>query len=629
LLYASVLFPASAFGQAVTEDWLKSEYTVLLAGYFTWPEEEKIDTFTIGVLSSESVYTQLSLKSEMQEFKQKPFRVIYFNRPGELQPVNILFAGEKRNKSIRKVYNRLAEKPVLLVTDSCMEYEFTMLNLMGMNLAGTKPFRINKNNIDKAGLSVSSKILLVGGSEEDLRDIYHELELEGNKMRTELDTLSRELEGKQRELAESERELAKRSNEIDLLVREIETQTDQLTTLSDSIDLKQMDLVAKIRLLANQEQKIKLRENEINTLNAEISGKEMEIDERSRIIQKQMDDIVLQTAMMKEQQKILDSQKIQIERQKMVLWFFGILSVLILGLGFVIFLAYRIKIRANRILREKNHIIEDQKRNILKQNENITASIYYALTIQQAILPEEDKLKRLFDCFIIYMPKDIVSGDFYWFSRRGRKKTGERSFCFAVVDCTGHGVPGGFLSMIGSRTLDSIVNEQKIEQTDEILELMDKRIRQALNQQKSDNEDGMDVCLCRLTYPGDEVKDDTVYLSFSGARRSLYLIRQGQDAEIIRGVRRTIGGKYFNPTPFLKNELALKKGDRIYLTSDGLTDQHSPQREKFGTGRFINFLNTSSSLGMKEQQSGLEEEIYRFMNPEIQRDDITIMGIKL
>ena len=616
-------------GQAVTVDWLKSEYTVLLAGYFRWPAEAEIDTFRIGVLASESVYTQLSLKSEIQQLKDKPFRVVYFNRPGDLRPVDVLYVGQRRNKSVRKIYNRLTGKPVLLVTDSCMDYASTMVNLLGMNLAGSKPFQINKNNIDKAGLEVSSKILLVGGSEDDLRDIYHELELEGDRMHEELDSLSTQLESKQRELVESEAELARSSREVDALVREIEVQTGQLTLLSDSIDLKQLNLTEKIRLLASQEEKVRGREKEINALNEQIAGKEKEIEARSRTIEEQVDEIEIQSARMKEQQRILDNQKIQIERQKMVLWFFLILSVLILGLGFVSFRAYRIKIRANRILREKNRVIEDQKTSIQKQNEKITDSIFYALTIQQAILPGPDELKKLFDSFVLYLPKDIVSGDFYWFSMRGRSKSGGRSYYVAVVDCTGHGVPGGFLSMIGARTLDSIVNEQKTEQTDEILELMDKRIRQALNQQKSDNDDGMDVCLCRLSYPAEDSQNGEVYMSFSGARRSLFMIRNGHEAEILTGDRRTVGGKFFNPTPFSKSEVVLSRGDQIYLSSDGLMDQHSPSREKFGTKRFIKFLNDHRRIGMVEQQEQLEEEIYRFMHPEIQRDDITIMGIKL
>ncbi len=651
VLLVALFSTAAVTAQMITEEWLKSEYTILLAGYISWPEEEKIDTFHVGVLDSEAIYTQMSLKSELQTLKEKPFRVTYFKSLKDLQPVNILYVDEKKNNSLKKIFNRFGEQAVLIVTDSARNDDFTMLNLLGMSLGGDKPFQLNKTNTDNAGLTVSPKILFVGGNENDLRDIYRELENEGNKMRADLDILNRELEQKQKELAESERKLEVRVEEINRLVYEIELQTRELTTLSDSINLKQMNLVDKIRLLGYQEDRIKGREAEISALNSVIAEKEQEIAERSQVIGKQLDDIVLQTAMMKEQQQILDSQKIQIKRQLMVLWFFLILSVLILGLGFMSFRAYQIKKRANRILQEKNRIIQEQKSNILnqkeeiqaqrdklqevnirieRQNENITAGIYYALTIQQAMLPDLDEMGSLFDGFIIYMPKDIVSGDFYWFTQTGRKKTGERVFYFAVVDCTGHGVPGGFLSMIGSRMLYAIVKEHKIDQTHEILELMDQRIRQALNQHKTDNDDGMDICLCKITLQGSDENDpDDVYLSFSGARRPLFLMRQGKELEVIRGDRRTIGGKHFNPNPFSKNELALKKGDRIYLTSDGLMDQNSPEREKFGTRRFIAFLNGHASLSMEAQKTKMEEEMIGFMKFEKQRDDITIMGIKL
>ncbi|MFC2116043.1 YfiR/HmsC family protein [Bacteroidota bacterium] len=650
ILLAVLFFTAGLSSQTVSEDWLKSEYTILLAGYINWPDEHQIDTFKIGVLASEDIFTQISLKSQLQTLKEKPFRVSYYDGLRDLRSVDILYVDEKKNKSLKKIFNNYQGQAVLIVTDSAKTPEFTMLNILGMSLGGDKPFQLNKANIDKAGLSVSPKILLVGGSEDDLRHIYRDLAVERAKLNANLDGLNIELAQKQEELTNSERKLDERVEEINRLVSEIGQQTLELTKLSDSVQLKQMDLVEKIRLLETQEDRIKDREEEINVLNNDIAQKENEIAERSQVIEKQLNDIALQTVMMKEQQKVLDNQKIQIERQKMVLYFFLILSVLIFGLGFVSYRAFQIKKRANRILREKNRVIQKQKSDIMnqteeilsqrdalqevnikieKQNKNITDSIYYALTIQQAMLPDLSEIEKLFESYVIYMPKDIVSGDFYWFSQRVKKRSGERYCYFAVVDCTGHGVPGGFLSMIGSRMLNAIVNEHKVDNTDQILESMDKRIRQALNQQKTDNDDGMDVCLCKITqHPGIE-DDSNVYLSFSGAHRSLFLVRQGKELEVIRGDRRTIGGKYFNPNPFTKSELALQKGDRIYLTSDGLMDQHSFEREKFGTKRFINFLNENASLSMEEQKLKLEEAIVGFMKIEKQRDDITIMGIKL
>jgi serine phosphatase RsbU (regulator of sigma subunit) len=340
-----------------------------------------------------------------------------------------------------------------------------------------------------------------------------------------------------------------------------------------------------------------------------------------------------------------------IEQQKLLLIFFLILSLLILTMLFMIYRAYRVKKRANRIFREKSSIIQDQNRaisnqkeeieaqrdqlqevnrKIEKQNENIRASISYGLTIQQAILPDLKEIERLFESFVIFYPKDIVSGDFYWFSNLGRNRAGDETIFIAAIDCTGHGVPGAFLSMIGSRMLSAIVNESKVRETDTILELMDQRLKHALNQPRSENDDGMDICLCKIIRKDlRKHKDRPVYLSFSGAKRSLFLKRNGMEIEIIKGDRRTTGGGHFNPNPFSKHELLLQKDDRIYLTTDGLMDQHSPRREKYRSKRFVEFLNRYGNLPMKEQQAKLEEEMLAYRSSEYQTDDITVMGLKL
>ena len=236
----------------------------------------------------------------------------------------------------------------------------------------------------------------------------------------------------------------------------------------------------------------------------------------------------------------------------------------------------------------------------------------------------------MFESFVLFYPKDIVSGDFYWFSNLGRNRTGDETMFIAAIDCTGHGVPGAFLSMIGSRMLSAIVNESKVRETDTILELMDKRLRHALNQPKSENDDGMDICLCKIIRKdAQKQKGQPVYLSYSGAKRSLFLKREGRDVEIIKGDRRTTGGGHFNPIPFSKHELSLQKGDRIYLTTDGLMDQHSPSRIRFRAKRFVEFLNRYGYLPMNEQQTRLEEELHAYRSTENQTDDITVMGLKL
>ena len=158
--------------------------------------------------------------------------------------------------------------------------------------------------------------------------------------------------------------------------------------------------------------------------------------------------------------------------------------------------------------------------------------------------------------------------------------------------------------------LSAIVNESKVRETDTILELMDKRLRHALNQPRSENDDGMDICLCKIIRKDErKQKDPPIYLSFSGAKRSLFLKRGDNEVEIIKGDRRTTGGGHFNPNPFM--------------------DQHSPSRIRVRAKRFVEFLNRYGYLPMNEQQTRLEEELHAYRSTENQTDDITVIGLKL
>jgi serine phosphatase RsbU (regulator of sigma subunit) len=650
LFLPALFLTFTSYSQKVPEAWLKSEFILLLTTYVTWPEETELDTFRIGILGADKVYSMLGMKADLQTLKNKPVSVEHFRRIRDVHPVQVLFLGDDRQAALKRVFKRFKDEPVLIITDSATNYDYTMLNLLSKGMAG-KPFEVNKANIENAGLSLSYEILYFGGREDDLRLVVRESERLREELVSNLDSLQHELSIRQEELAETSLSLEQRTAEINNLNKAIDQQTEQLSNLSEDVNLKQMDLEDKIRLLGSQEKRIQQKEKEIIDLNQRISEKEKEISEQMKILDEGTRTREAQQAMIEEQEARIKIQSDQIEQQKLLLGFFVILSLLILTMIFFIYRAYRVKKRANRILREKNRIIQEQNkaisqqkeeieaqrdqlrnvnREIERQNENITASIYYGLTIQQAILPDPKEIERIFESFVLFYPKDIVSGDFYWFSNLGQDRSGDETIFIAAIDCTGHGVPGAFLSMIGSRMLSAIVNESKVRETDTILELVDQRLRQALNQPKSENVDGMDICLCKIIRKATQKeKDQHIYLSFSGAKRSLFLKRKGKEVEIIKGNRRTTGGGHFNPNPFSKHELSLQTGDRIYLTTDGLMDQHSPSRIRFRSIRFIQFLNQHGNLPMKEQQTRLEAELHDYRSTENQTDDITVIGLKL
>lgn len=260
------------------------------------------------------------------------------------------------------------------------------------------------------------------------------------------------------------------------------------------------------------------------------------------------------------------------------------------------------------------------------KNQHINSSIRYAQNIQKAILPIKKAIDQHFESFIIFRPKDVVSGDFYWYSHLPAVENLTAKTFIAVVDCTGHGVPGAFMSLIGNRLLNEIVNERKVTNPRKILELLNKGVIAALKQDQTDNNDGLDICLCCF----EKNEEAKTMITFSGAKRPLIYYSQ-QQIQLLRGDRKSIGGikSKRNKTEFTNQELILQKGDIAYLTSDGLIDQNAKNRKRFGTLRFIKLLKNNAKLSLEDQKHEIENALDFYQNKEEQRDDITVIGLKI
>jgi serine phosphatase RsbU (regulator of sigma subunit) len=273
--------------------------------------------------------------------------------------------------------------------------------------------------------------------------------------------------------------------------------------------------------------------------------------------------------------------------------------------------------RINQINAQKEQM-QELNTVISSKNKKIIDSIRYAKTIQEAILPAPLQMAEAFnDYFILYKPKDIVSGDFYWFYHDKN-----RTF-IAAVDCTGHGVSGGFMSMIGNALLNEIISKQKIVEPAKILEKLNQQIKIALKQDEKGNDDGMDICLCLI----EQQDERSSKLTFSGAKRPLYYIRQeNNNIETLKGDVKSVGGKQYKHRSFTEQELVLNKGDMIYLTSDGLADQNDVNKRKFGSTRLKEMLNQNAYLSMDEQKNLLDKALEKHQEGTEQRDDITLIG---
>jgi serine phosphatase RsbU (regulator of sigma subunit)/uncharacterized protein HemY len=255
---------------------------------------------------------------------------------------------------------------------------------------------------------------------------------------------------------------------------------------------------------------------------------------------------------------------------------------------------------------------------IEKKNREILDSIHYALLIQQAVLPvKKDIYKALKDVFILYKPKDIVSGDFYFFHKN------EKYIFIASADCTGHGVPGAFMSMSGSEKLKEAVLQST--DTSEILKTLNKGIKTSLKQSDSyeSTRDGMDIALCSI---------DTVncIVKYAGANRPLWIIRKGQGVvDEIKATKKAIGGFTEDSQHFETHEIKLQKGDTFYISTDGYADTFSVQDKKLTTKKFKELLLSIQDKSMQDQELHLENFIENWKGGAEQIDDILVIGVQL
>lgn len=262
--------------------------------------------------------------------------------------------------------------------------------------------------------------------------------------------------------------------------------------------------------------------------------------------------------------------------------------------------------------------IQEQANIIQAKNQSITESINYAKRIQQAALPRFHEIQGAFaESFVFYKPRDIVSGDFYWFAEKNGKAV------ITAVDCTGHGVPGAFMSLIGNDLLHSIVEIQGITNPDEILSLLHLGIQKALRQDESNNRDGMDLAIC-------VVDTENKTMDFAGARNPLIYIKNGE-LTLLRGDKKTVGGLQKELTlAFTKKTISIEEPAMYYIFSDGYQDQFGGEhRQKFMAKRFRNLLLEIHEKDLEEQQEILEERLNEWMKGTRQIDDILVIGFKI
>lgn len=276
--------------------------------------------------------------------------------------------------------------------------------------------------------------------------------------------------------------------------------------------------------------------------------------------------------------------------------------------------------KANQVMRqqadEREHMTEVLRTNFLHMTESIIAAKH----IQQLMLPSRSVIQESFEqSFVYWRPKDIVSGDFYWHYQKGN------ACWIAAVDCTGHGVPGAFMSMNGSNFLSQVVIDKQTSSTADIMNGIDDLVIREMKQHETDTNvsTGMDMSMCHFDF-------DTMEMRFSGAFHNLYFIRDGE-LTIFKGERQAIGGTFkVDNKRFTEHIIPLQKGDRIYMTTDGYYDQFGGERDKkFTKKRFTQMLTEFQDMALIDQEMELKTKFQDWKGRTEQVDDILVIGLEV
>ncbi len=306
----------------------------------------------------------------------------------------------------------------------------------------------------------------------------------------------------------------------------------------------------------------------------------------------------------------LDKKNAQSQKNFVLLLLLGVIAVLF-TLAFAFFKnkkLYAIIHRQKELVDEKNQVISDALK-------DIDASLTYSHFIQNALLPSPDELNVFRDSFILYRPKEKVSGDFYWMYRD------EEQLYFCVADCTGHGVPGALVSVVGINALNSVVKELKITEPGKILDKVSELVRGSLSSSQRNVKDGMDLAFCKL-----DMRTKT--LSFAGANNPLYIVN-ANGVQILKPNKQPIG-EHASNEPFEESTLILSEGDAIYLFTDGYADQFGgPNQKKFMYKQMRDLLENIYLQDMEQQQQILESTFENWKGSSDQVDDVCIWGVRI
>jgi serine phosphatase RsbU (regulator of sigma subunit) len=596
---------------------IRALYILDISKYVEWDDniQSKAD-FIIGILGTDTdFYWELFNMAKTRQFIQnKPIKILLFRDINSIEKSQVLYANIREGFKIKQVLDKTKGNNTLVISEG-YEFQESMLNFI---VVGGQPrFEVNEQRLNEEKLKVSQLFLAQAvKTREDWEELYKVTDV----ALTEEKVVTRQ----QKVVIDSQRLQIARQEQM------IMEQEERLRSLNDEIGKKQKTLEQKVVVLNRQEKEIVSQKGLILKQQEEVNQQNLVITDKQKEINIRTNQIAEQDSLISTQKVIMFEQLKAIEKQRLLLYFAIIALILVSGLVYYIYRGYKIKKEANIKLEEKNKLISAQKDEIQKQKEiaesqrdliayqkkHITDSIHYAKRIQTALLPSLELFSDEIDHFVLYKPRDIVSGDFYWVAKIDSQQM------VIAADCTGHGVPGAFMSMLGVSLLNEIILNKRIIQPDQVLNVLREYIIQSLKQvvQTSGIKDGMDMCVCLIDFKKNKMQ-------FAGANNPLWIFADGKLNEI-KGDKMPVA-IHDNMPPFTNHVVDIKKGDTFYIFSDGYADQFGgPQQKKILNKNFKMLLLKVQNLPMLDQGSKINEFFEDWRKELEQIDDVCVIGIR-
>jgi len=607
----------NAFSQGGFDNSTRALYLFDMARYIDYgPGFGDSSTFKIGLLdnSSELLFEMGNLSRTRKTIQNKPVQIIAFRSEDKIIHTQVLYVNKNSGFNLNKVKTKLAGHQTMLITEG---YEFRESMINFVVFMDRPNFEANEEMIKNAGMSLNQNFLFAAvKTKEDWENLF---------VLTDAD------------LQVQKETVLKQQREIELQKNEILRQKALLDSLDKEIVTKEKTLNEKQKILDSQFVRISKQQGEISVQKQTIVVQQREVQVQKDTLARQREKITVQLSRIEEQLKRISEQdgkiKVQlesIEKQKLVIYFVLFALLLVTFLGYYIYRGYKIKKEANIKLEEKNRTILLQKDEIEKQRDlasaqrdqigyqkrHIEDSILYAKRIQTALIPSIELFSDKLEHFVLYKPLAIVSGDFYWVSAQNNPQV------IIAADCTGHGVPGAFMSMLGVTLLNEIVNSKHILMPDQIIDNLRQGIIKSLKQVADEDsiKDGMDISVCVVDF-------DKNTLWFAGANNPLYLVRGGELIHY-RADKMPVAIHY-KMEPFTLHKINLQKDDAFYIFSDGYADQFGgPKQKKFMSMQLRETLVRMAGMPMLKQGERLNEIFEEWRGDSPQIDDVILIGVK-